>query len=62
MEEANELENIIFESLELNELIINKEPDALLLRMKKLKFYLELLLSYYKVSNDTLSKLFLYYN
>ncbi|CAD8123420.1 unnamed protein product [Paramecium sonneborni] len=61
VDEINEFENMIYESLEINELIINKEPQALYIRMKKLKFLMELLLRYYKVSSQTLQKLFLYY-
>ncbi|CAK65689.1 unnamed protein product (macronuclear) [Paramecium tetraurelia] len=62
LEEATiELENQLKESHEINELIINKEPAALQIRAKKLKSLMELFLRFYKVSNETLQKLFLYY-
>ncbi|CAD8207651.1 unnamed protein product [Paramecium pentaurelia] len=60
LETIIELENQLYESLEINELIINKEPSALYIRMKKLKSLMELFLRYYKVSNETLQRLILY--
>ncbi|CAD8121038.1 unnamed protein product [Paramecium sonneborni] len=60
VDEINEFENQIYESLQINELIIYKEPQALNIRMKKLRFLMELLLRYYKVSSQTFQRLLLY--
>ncbi|CAD8205094.1 unnamed protein product [Paramecium octaurelia] len=61
MEATIELENQLYESQEINELIINKESAALQIRAKRLKFLMELFLRFYRVSSETLHKLFLYY-